>query len=106
MSLKIETRFSPSVVKAAQELEVMMALGTVPADSALRDLAHGSFLRVSAQLQARYKQINAALTVTGYDVKDCFEEMRADRVRKAKLRKEAQARREAEREMALQMIAA
>lgn len=106
MSFKIETRFSPSVVKAAQELEVMIALARVPADSALKARAHDSFLRVSTQVNLRLQQINAAMSLAGYEVNDCFEAMRADRVRKAKMRKEAQERREAERAAAMQLICA
>lgn len=98
MALKIETRFAPSVVRAAQMIEAMRALVNVTSAHPLGAKASSSFMRLGNDLMRRRAQLVSLPMHTGYDVEACIEEMQADRARKAKERKLAMQRRQLERE--------
>lgn len=91
MAIKIESRFSPSVVRAAQSLEAVVALSKVPFGSELSKRAQGSFSNLLADVTKRASSFVTLQGQQGYEVEECMREMQADRRRKAQ---EAKARRE------------
>jgi hypothetical protein len=106
MSFKIESRFSPSVVRAAQSLEAIIALSMVAFDHPLRAKAHKSILNLTEDFEKRATSFSALNAQSGYEVQDCMREMQADRKRRAQDRRAARERREAEKQAALALIAA
>ncbi|MER9176352.1 hypothetical protein NKH72_22490 [Mesorhizobium sp. M0955] len=92
MSIKIETRFAPSVVRAAATLETVIALTNVPFGSKLSNKAHDSFMNM---VDAYKRQVAGFVTLHGqhgYEIEECMKEMAADRKRRSQ---EAKRRREA-----------
>ncbi|RWB95571.1 MAG: hypothetical protein EOQ56_27880 [Mesorhizobium sp.] len=87
MSIKFETRFSPSIVRAAQMLDAGNALHAVSDAAAFKDKARDSFDRM-------VKGVSKALDGSGLGFGDaldqlraCSKEMKADRRAKAQQRK-------------------
>jgi hypothetical protein len=91
MSIKIESRFAPSVVRAAQTLEAVIALTNVPFGTELATKAHSSFMNMCDVYKARVAGFVTLQGQHGYEIEACMKEMAADRKRVAQ---EKRARRE------------
>lgn len=105
--MKIESRFTPSIVRAARAMEAITAFINVPADN--KHARRG--LKLAADMLDNYdRAVRSVHLVTGISVheqvKACMRELKAHRVNLAQQRKQRQLALEAERAMALELIAA
>lgn len=107
MTFKIASRFSPSIVRAAQALEAYIALALVPADSKLKGMTADSAGRMIDDFGKRAAGVSYCTQYeAGTLISECMTELKVERKRVGQERKARRERLEAERALALELIAA
>lgn len=98
MALKITSRFAPSVVRAARALETIVATANIGVDDKLYAGAAKVFKAAVDDYDRLVGQSGDAKRF-GTEAGECMNELKAERVRLAKERRERKLAREREKEM-------